>query len=104
MIKKLISFIYPLTRKIESDHNGMLELTLSNGKMFLDTANTNYSYGSLQRILKFSLLQVDLSKMKNILVLGLGGGCVLKTIRKEFNYSGKILKIKKNGTLRTNQS
>ncbi|HRP61590.1 MAG TPA: spermine synthase [Vicingus sp.] len=93
MIKKIISFIYPLTRKIESVHNGILELTQLNGKVYLDTANTNYSYGSLQKILKFSLLQVDLSKAKNILVLGLGGGSVLKTIRKDFNYAGNITAV-----------
>ncbi len=93
MIRKIISFIFPLTRKIKSDYNGYLELTQINGKTLLNTANTNYSYGSLQRILHFSLLQIDLSKMKNILVLGLGGGSVLKTIRNEFNFSGNITAV-----------
>src|SRR5690606_26637403 len=93
MIRKLISFIFPLTRKIKSEYNGYLELTQINGKTLLDTANTNYSYGSLQRILRFSLLQIDLSKTKEILLLGLGGGSVLKTIRNEFNFSGKITAV-----------
>ncbi len=93
MIRKIISFIFPLTRKIKSDYNGYLELTQINGKTLLNTANTNYSYGSLQRILHFSLLQIDLSKVKNILVLGLGGGSVLKTIRNEFNFSGNITAV-----------
>ena len=93
VIRKIISFIFPLTRKIKSDHNGYLELTQINGKTVLNTANANYSYGSLQRVLKFSLSQVDLTKSKNILLLGLGGGSVLKTLRDEFNFSGKITAV-----------
>lgn len=93
MIQKLMSFLFPLTRKIKSDYNGELELTQINGKTYLNTLHTNYSYGSLQRILKFSLLHVNLSKAKEILVLGLGGGCVLKTIRDEFHFSGKITAV-----------
>jgi len=93
MIRKIISFIFPLTRKIKSQYNGYLELTLINGKTLLDSANTNYSYGSLQRVLHFSLLHIDLSKTKEILILGLGGGCVLKTLRNEFNFSGKITAV-----------
>jgi spermidine synthase len=93
MIRKIISYIFPLTRKIKSDYNGYLELTQINGKTLLDTANTNYSYGSLQRILHFSLLNIDFSNTKEILVLGLGGGCVLKTLRNEFNFSGKITAV-----------
>jgi spermidine synthase len=64
-----------------------------NGKTLLNTSNVNYSYGSLQRVLKFSLDQIDLIKTENILVLGLGGGCVLKTLRNDFNYSGNIIAV-----------
>lgn len=93
MINKIISYIFPITRKIKSEYNGYLELTLMNGKTLLNTSNANYSYGSLQRVLKFSLDQIDLLKTENILVLGLGGGCVLKTLRNDFNYSGNITAV-----------
>lgn len=93
MIKKIISYLFPLTRYIESDFNGQLELTMIDGKTFLNTRNTNYSYGSLQKVLKFSLTHTDLSRVRSILVLGLGGGSVLKTLRNEFGYTGRIISV-----------
>lgn len=93
MLKKIISYIFPITRKIKSEHNGYLELTVINGRTVLDTSNTNYSYGSLQRVLKFSLEHTDVSHANNVLLLGLGGGCVLKTLWNEFNYKGNVTAV-----------
>jgi len=93
MITKLVSFLYPITRNIKSDYSGNLELTVFNGKKYLNSENTNYSYGSLQRVLNFSLKQLDLSKTSNALILGLGGGCVLKTLRQDFQYNGNITAV-----------
>lgn len=93
MIRKLISFVFPFTRIVKSEYSGNLELTTIFGKTYLNTANTNYSYGSLQKVLKFSLKQVDVSKADHILVLGLGGGSVLKTLRTDFNYAGRITAV-----------
>ena len=93
MLTRILSFLFPITRNIKSDHNGNLELTIINGKKLLNTANANYSYGSLQRVLKFSLQQLELSKTHEILLLGLGGGCVVKTLREDFSYRGKITAV-----------
>jgi spermidine synthase len=89
-MKKLLSYIWPLTRKKHSDHNGVLELTLNNGKLMLDSKNTNYSYGSLQRILEKGLAGIALEKVSSTLLLGLGGGSVIKSLREKFGYSGAI--------------
>lgn len=88
-----MSFFFPVTRIIKSEYNGNLELTTIFGKTFLNTANTNYSYGSLQKVLKFSLKQIDVTKAEHILVLGLGGGSVLKTLRTDFNYAGSVTAV-----------
>lgn len=93
LTKKIVSFFFPLTRKIKSEYNGYLELTTFNGRTLLNTENANYSYGALQRVLKFGLLNTDISKTRNILVLGLGGGCVLKTLRNDFNYANRITAV-----------
>lgn len=93
MLKKLISYIYPLTRKIQSQHNGMLELTVMNGRKLLDTKNVNYSYGSLQRVLNYSLDQLNLENTKNSLILGLGGGSVVHTLRDERKFEGEITAV-----------
>ena len=93
MLKKFISYFYPLTRKVESQYNGKLELTVVNGRKVLDTKNTNYSYGSLQRVLKYSLEQINLEHTENALILGLGGGSVVQTLRSERKFEGKITAV-----------
>ena len=87
---RLLSYIYPITKKVESKYSGTLEITWHNGKKHLNTQNANYSYGSLQKILKFGLQKIDLSNCKNILILGLGGGSVIETLIKDFKYKNHI--------------
>ncbi len=70
-----------------------MEITWHNGKKLLDSRNTNYSYGSLQRILKFGLEQIDLQNVKEVLLLGLGGGSVIETLRNDYHYQYKITAV-----------
>lgn len=96
---RLLSYIYPITKKIESDINGTLEITWYNGKKHLNTKNANYSYGSLQKILKFGLEKVELSKVHSVLLLGLGGGSVIETLRNDFSYQNHITAIEIDPTI-----
>jgi len=90
-MKRLVSYFYPIThKKILSEHNGLLELTLVNGQKVLDSTNANYSYGSLQRILEKGLGEIDLNKVSSALILGLGGGSVIKSLIDKFSYKGII--------------
>lgn len=93
MLIKIISFVYPYTRKVKSEFSGDLELTTVCGKKVLDTRNTNYSYGSLQRVLKYSLQQLDLNNTGKVLLLGLGGGSVIRTLRDSMNYTGELVAV-----------
>jgi len=90
---RLLSFIYPITKKVKSEFNGTLEITWYNGKKHLNTKNANYSYGSLQKILKFGLDKMDLSKCNKVLVLGLGGGSVIKTLGKKSASDRSIIGV-----------
>jgi spermidine synthase len=92
-MKKLISHIYPVTRKIKSNFSGTLEITTKNGKKYLNTKNANYSYGALQQILKFGLKKIDLKKVNSVLLLGLGGGSVIETLRDDFKYQQHITAV-----------
>jgi spermidine synthase len=92
-MKRLLSYIYPVSKTISSQYNGDLEITWYNGKKHLNSKNANYSYGSLQRILKFGLKKIELSKVDSILVLGMGGGSVIETLRQDFNYNSKITAV-----------
>ena len=93
LIRNLVSYIFPLTRKITSQYSGELEVTTSNGRKVLDSANANYSYGSLQRILKFALGKIYSPAIHNVLVLGLGGGSVVATLRQDFAFAGTITAV-----------
>ncbi len=75
---------------MQTTHNGLVEIVYINGRKILNSAHTNYSYGSLERVLTHGLQKLDLSGVRNVLLLGLGGGCVVKALRKKFNFNGLI--------------
>lgn len=59
----------------------------------MDSENTNYSYGSLQRILRRGLQSIGFENIKNsnsILILGVAGGSVIKTLVNEIDFKGEI--------------
>lgn len=92
-MKQLLSYILPVTKTIESLYSGTLEITWHNGKKHLNSQNANYSYGSLQRILKFGIENINLNNVSSILVLGMGGGSVIETLRKDFNFNKSIVAV-----------
>lgn len=92
-MSKILSYLYPITKKVHSNISGTLEITWYNGKKHLNTKNANYSYGSLQRILKFGLEKIDLKNVNSILLLGLGAGSVVETLRQDFGYLKSIVAV-----------
>lgn len=97
MFQKIISYLYPINLyKTSSTISKSLEITLVNGQVVLDSLNTNYSYGSLQRVLRKGLLSIgfeNIKPLKHILVLGVAGGSVIKTLVDEIGFTGKITGI-----------
>lgn len=93
-LKKLASYFYPITVKsIPSERSGVIELTLVNGKLLMDSKTANYSYGNLQKVLKKGLLHIGkkrLQELESILVLGVAGGSVIKTLRNDFKLTSPI--------------
>jgi spermidine synthase len=94
MIQKNFSYIIPIKIfKKKSARSRIIEVTWANGELVLDSENTNYSYGSLQRILRYGLRNIgyqNIVEMEHILVLGVAGGSVIKTLVDEVQYKGKI--------------
>lgn len=94
MFKRLLSYLIPVNiYKRKSALSKNLEVTWNNGQLVLDSQNTNYSYGSLQRVLRKGLKTIgfaEVAQMQNILVLGVAGGSVIKTLVNEINCKGKI--------------
>jgi spermidine synthase len=97
MLKRLFSYFIPVNiyRK-RSALSKNIEITWANGELVLDSQNTNYSYGSLQRILRKGLKNIGFEKvsaMQDILVLGVAGGSVIKTLTDEIGFTGKIIGV-----------
>lgn len=94
MIRKLLSYLIPITiYKNKSSWSKSIEVTWTNGELVLDSENTNYSYGSLQRILRLGLKKIgfrQIKAMNKILVLGVAGGSVIKTLVNEVSFKGTI--------------
>ena len=94
MVRKLVSYFIPINIYTKNSAvSKSLEVTWNNGELVLDSKGTNYSYGSLQRILKKGLKYIGyerISKFNSILVLGVAGGSVIKTLVEEVKFRGKI--------------
>lgn len=94
MFAKFFSYFIPINViKKKSVISKTLEVTWNNGELVLDSKNTNYSYGSLQRILRKGLKYIGFERIKNfetILILGVAGGSVIKTLVNEVKFKGKI--------------
>lgn len=94
MLKKFLSYFIPVNiYKRNSAINKTLEVTWNNGQLVLDSKSTNYSYGSLQRILRKGLHYIGFERIKNfdnVLVLGVAGGSVIKTLANEIGFKGRI--------------
>jgi len=89
MFVKFFSYFIQITVfKKKSAISNTLEVTWNNGELVLDSKNTNYSYGSLQKILRKGLKFIGferIRKFENILILGVAGGSVIKTLVDEID-------------------
>ncbi len=94
MIRRLLSYLIPINvYQKNSAISQSIEVNWNNGELVLDSKNTNYSYGSLQRILRIGLKKIGfktIQSMESIVVLGVGGGSVIKTLVDEVKFEGKI--------------
>lgn len=94
MFSRFFSYFLPVNiHKKKSSLSKSLEVTWNNGQLVLDSENTNYSYGSLQRILRKGLKYIGferIRKFEKILVLGVAGGSVIKTLVDEIKFKGQI--------------
>lgn len=94
MLSRLLSYFIPVNVVTKNSKiSKTLEVNWNNGQLVLDSKNTNYSYGSLQRILRKGLKFIGFERVRNfgsILVLGVAGGSVIRTLVNEIRFSGKI--------------
>ena len=59
MLRRLLSYLVPINiYQKNSAISKSIEVNWNNGQLVLDSKNTNYSYGSLQRILRIGLKKI----------------------------------------------
>lgn len=72
-------------RTYPSEINELLQIRMKEGKKLLDTQHTNYSYGTLEDVLNFGLDDIPLNNVKSVLLLGMGAGCVIGSLKNRYN-------------------
>ncbi|MBK7966763.1 MAG: fused MFS/spermidine synthase [Bacteroidetes bacterium] len=82
-----------MAQRIRSKYSGILEINYVDGQKVLDSKNTSYSYGNLQKVWELTLDQISLRGVERILILGMGGGSSIELLREQFKYKGKIVAI-----------
>ena len=97
MLRRLLSYLIPINvYQKNSAISKSIEVNWNNGELVLDSKNTNYSYGSLQRILRIGLKKIgfeNIRAMERILVLGVGGGSVFKTLVDEIKFKHELIGV-----------
>lgn len=97
MIKRLLSYLVPIkVYETPSNTSTNLEVTWNNGKLVLDSKHTNYSHGSLEKVLKKGMQHIGYSTLKNIkttLLLGVAGGSAINLLRNEIQNKGTIIGV-----------
>lgn len=75
--------------------NPLLEVVLVNGKKLLNGPNVNYSYGSLQRVFDEAFLHLALPEraIARALLLGCGGGSVVRLLRERYAPGAAITAV-----------
>lgn len=82
-----------MIRKIRSKYSGVLEITYDRGQKVLDSRNTSYSYGNLQRVWDKVLQRIRLKDVNRTLILGMGAGSSIQLLREKYNYDRKIVAV-----------
>lgn len=76
-----------------SNLNGKLTVAWEGDRKVLNSKKANYSYGGLQEVLNRGLRQISMNNISSVLVLGMGAGSVVDSLRNESNYQGSITGI-----------
>lgn len=82
-VRRILSWIYPIhVTSVLSKSGSTIEINRYRGKLYLDTGHVNYSYGALQDVFDNVLSTEGLYQkhLKNVLILGFGGGSVAELL------------------------
>ena len=94
-MKRWLSYLGPIRLKtVDSFLHKDLHIALDSGKKVLHAGTVNYSYGPLQHILEEGLRHtLPTASPQSILLLGLGAGSVVESLREKFRVSAPITAV-----------
>lgn len=82
-----------ILRVYDSSINKKLKIVKKDGKKLLNTKNTNYSYGTLVDVLEYGLDNIPMSGVKSVLLLGMGAGSIIKSLRSKYNCYAPVVGV-----------
>jgi len=97
--QRLRSYVFPvIVDRQESRYHPYLEVSLTRGKLMLNTALANYSYGGLHRVFQIAFDKIGLvgTPVKNVLILGFGAGSVATILRDELKIDAPITGVEQD--------
>lgn len=99
--KKLLSYVVPLVLEEGKTKLGQTyEVNFENGVKVLNSANTNYSFGSLHQIMLKGIEEVlRKHQPKKVLMLGLGAGSALSVLNKKCQWSFNVTAVELDSDL-----
>lgn len=96
LLKKLTSYVWDIPiERTSSPQNDYLEVVWSNGTKMLNTKEANFSFGNGYKVFATAMEKIELqiTKAKNILVLGFGCGSIHHLLEKKYNYSQNLVGV-----------
>src|SRR5690606_21573634 len=93
--RRLLSWIWPIPLEEVQGRHGPLSVRWEYGSKVLNTVDSNQSFGSLHRVWRIIFREMDLGveTPANVLLLGLGGGSVVRILRKELGIGAPITAV-----------
>jgi spermidine synthase len=97
--QRLRSYVFPvIIDRRQSRFHPYLEVSLTRGRLMLNTALANYSYGGLHRVFQIAFSKIGLvgAPLKNVLILGFGAGSVATILRDELKVDAPITGVEQD--------
>ena len=84
-----------IIERVDSPLSGRLEIAVENGRLVMNSVNSNYSYGSLQKVFEIAFKEapLPLTGIKDILILGMGGGCLVEVLESQPEFKASIVAV-----------
>ena len=100
-LARLLSHVWPVRVWKGAGANGDLELTWEYGRLVVNSANANQSFGSLHRVWRqaFRDARIQESAPSTALVLGYGAGSVAHILRNELGLDTGITGVDHDATM-----